>query len=80
LATISDVARAAGVSRGTASNVFTHPERVRQALRDKVLAAAQSLGYTGPNPRVRFLKGGKINAIGVTPPGAYGIEAAFANP
>jgi DNA-binding LacI/PurR family transcriptional regulator len=29
---------------------------------------------------VRFLKGGKINAIGVTPPGAYGVEAAFANP
>lgn len=80
MATISDVARAAGVSRGTASNVFTHPEKVRQALRDKVVAAADALGYAGPNPRVRFLKGGKLNAIGVTPPGAYGVQAAFANP
>jgi DNA-binding LacI/PurR family transcriptional regulator len=80
VATINDVALAAGVSRGTASNVFTHPERVRPALRDKVLAAAEALGYAGPNPRVRFLKGGKINAIGVTPPGAYGVEAAFINP
>ena len=80
MATITDVAVAAGVSRGTASNVFTHPERVRPALRDKVLAAAEALGYAGPNPRVRFLKGGKINAIGVTPPGAYGVQAAFINP
>jgi DNA-binding LacI/PurR family transcriptional regulator len=80
LATIVDVALAAGVSRGTASNVFSHPERVRQPLRDRVLAAADKLGYAGPNPKVRFLKGGKLKAIGVTPPGAYGIEAAFANP
>jgi DNA-binding LacI/PurR family transcriptional regulator len=80
LATIVDVARAAGVSRGTASNVFNHPELVREALREKVLAAAETLGYGGPNPRVRFLKGGRLNAIGVTPPGAYGVQAAFRNP
>jgi DNA-binding LacI/PurR family transcriptional regulator len=80
LVTIVDVARAAGVSRGTASNVFNHPELVRQVLRDKVRAAADALGYAGPNPRVRFLKGGRLNAIGVTPPGAYGVQAAFANP
>jgi DNA-binding LacI/PurR family transcriptional regulator len=80
VATIIDVANLAGVSRGTASNVFTHPERVRQVLRDKVLKAADTLGYAGPNPKVRFLKGGKLNALGVTPPGAYGVAAAFANP
>jgi DNA-binding LacI/PurR family transcriptional regulator len=80
LATIIDVANLAGVSRGTASNVFTHPERVRQALRDKVMAAANTLGYAGPNPKVRFLKGGRLNAIGVTPPGAYGVSAAFESP
>lgn len=68
------------MSRGTVSNVFTHPELVREPLRDKVLAAAEALGYGGPNPRARFLKGGKLNAIGVTPPGSYGTRAAFANP
>ncbi|MGE3305038.1 MAG: LacI family DNA-binding transcriptional regulator [Rhizobiaceae bacterium] len=79
MATIVDVANLAGVSRGTASNVFTHPHRVRQALRDKVMAAASALNYAGPNPKVRFLKGGRLNAIGVTPPGAYGVQAAFDN-
>ncbi len=80
MVTIVDVARLAGVSRGTASNAFTHPERVRQALRDKVIAAAESLGYGGPNPKARFLRAGKVNTIGVTPPGAYDVQAAFRNP
>ncbi len=80
MVTIVDVALAAGVSRGTASNVFNHPERVRQNLRDKVLVAAEALGYGGPEPKARFLRSGKVRAIGVTPPGAYGIRAAFDNP
>lgn len=80
MVTIVDVARAAGVSRGTASNVFNHPDRVRQNLRDKVIAAAAELGYGGPEPKARFLRSGKVRAIGVTPPGAYGVRAAFDNP
>ncbi len=75
-----DVARAAGVSRGTASNVFSHPELVREALRERVLAAATELGYGGPNPQGRLLRLGKVNAIGVTPPGAYGVSLAFSAP
>jgi DNA-binding LacI/PurR family transcriptional regulator len=75
-----DVAKAAGVSRGTASNVFVHPELVRPALRERVLAAAEQLGYGGPNPAGRLLRLGKVNAIGVTPPGAYGTNVAFSNP
>jgi DNA-binding LacI/PurR family transcriptional regulator len=75
-----DVARVAGVSRGTASNVFAHPELVREALRERVLAAAEKLGYSGPNPHGRLLRLGKVNAIGVTPPGAYGIRLGFTNP
>lgn len=75
-----DVAKAAGVSRGTASNVFAHPELVREALRQRVLAVANDLGYGGPSPAGRLLRLGKVNAIGVTPPGAYGTNVAFSNP
>jgi DNA-binding LacI/PurR family transcriptional regulator len=79
MVTIRDVAHAAGVSRGTASNVFTHPELVSEALRARVLAVAAKLGYGGPNPKGRLLSGGKVNAIGITPPGSYGVAVAFSS-
>lgn len=79
MVTLVDVARAAGVSRGTASNVFAHPELVSDALRERVLAAAAELGYGGPNPSGRLLRLGKVHAIGVTPPGSYGVAVAFTN-
>jgi DNA-binding LacI/PurR family transcriptional regulator len=53
--TLDDVAKAAGVSRGTASNVFNRPDVVRAKVRQRVLAAAASLGYGGPDPRGRML-------------------------
>jgi DNA-binding LacI/PurR family transcriptional regulator len=79
MVTIVDVARRAGVSRGTASNAFNHPELVSEALRERVLAAADELNYGGPNPSGRLLKLGTVNAIGVTPPGSYGVTVAFSN-
>lgn len=77
---LSDVAKAAGVSRGTASNAFNHPEIVRPKVREKVLAAAAALGYAGPDPRGRMLRAGKVNAIGVATaePLAYFFEDPFA--
>lgn len=78
--TLDDVARAAGVSRGTVSNVFNRPEMVRAALRDRVEAAARALGYSGPDPRGRLLKEGKFNAIGFMPPGAYAIAELIRSP
>ena len=80
MVTIRDVAHAAGVSRGTASNVFTHPELVSEALRERVLTTAAKLGYSGPNPKGRLLSGGKVNAIGIAPAGAYGLTTSFSNP
>jgi DNA-binding LacI/PurR family transcriptional regulator len=62
---LSDVAKAAGVSQGTASNVFSRPELVRPAVREKVEEAARQLGFAGPDPRGRLLRAGKVNAIGV---------------
>ena len=52
--TIEDVARDAGVSIKTVSRVLNSEPNVRQATRDKVLAAAQSMGYA-PNISARRL-------------------------
>jgi DNA-binding LacI/PurR family transcriptional regulator len=77
---LADVAREAGVSHGTASNVFSRPEIVREEVRERVLAAASKLGYAGPNPLGRMLRAGKVNAIGVATaePLAYFFEDPFA--
>ena len=75
-----DVARAAEVSVATASNVFAHPERVRPAVRERVEAAARALGYLGPDPTARLMRAGKVNAIGVIPPGNWGVHDTLRNP
>jgi DNA-binding LacI/PurR family transcriptional regulator len=75
-----DVAKAAGVSRSTASNVFTRPERVRPELRERVEAAARKLGYAGPDPKGRLLRAGNFNAIGVIPFAEIGIADALRAP
>jgi DNA-binding LacI/PurR family transcriptional regulator len=62
---LKDVAQAAGVSQGTASNVFSRPELVRQEVRERVQNVAKELGYAGPSLRGRLLRQGKVNAIGV---------------
>ena len=62
---LADLAKAAGVSKGTASNVFSHPELVRDEVRRHVRQVAQAIGYAGPDPKGRLLRGGRVNAIGV---------------
>jgi DNA-binding LacI/PurR family transcriptional regulator len=64
-AKLADVARAAGVSQGTASNVFNRPEIVSAEVRERVQASARRLGYSGPDPRGRILRAGKVNLIGI---------------
>lgn len=64
-ARLIDVAKAAGVSRGTAGNVFSRPELVRPEVRARVEEAARMLGYVGPDPKGRLLRAGRTNAIGV---------------
>lgn len=65
-ARLADVAKAAGVSQGTVSNVFNRPDIVREEVREHVRAVARKLGYKGPDPKGRLLRAGKVNAIGVT--------------
>jgi DNA-binding LacI/PurR family transcriptional regulator len=77
---LSDVARAAGVSQGTASNVFSRPQLVREEVRERVRATAKQLGYAGPDPKGRLLRAGKVNAVGVATeePLSYFFEDEFA--
>ena len=62
---LKDVAKAAGVSQGTASNVFNKPDVVREEVREHVLAVARTLGYAGPSVTGRLLRQGRVNAVGV---------------
>jgi DNA-binding LacI/PurR family transcriptional regulator len=77
---LTDVARAAGVSLGTASNVFNRPELVRAEMREHVLKVAGELGFSGPDPIGRLLMGGKANAIGVLPAGEMSVSFTFGSP
>ena len=43
------VAEHVGVSRMTVSNAFNRPDQLSPALRERILAAARGLGYTGPD-------------------------------
>jgi DNA-binding LacI/PurR family transcriptional regulator len=77
---LADIAKAAGVSHGTASNVFSRPEIVREEVRERVKAAAEAMGYGGPDPKGRLLRAGKVNAIGVATaePLSYFFDDPFA--
>lgn len=61
--TIRDVARAAGVSVAVVSYSFNHPDRVADVTRERVLAAAASLGYVGGSPAARALRVGPTRVI-----------------
>src|SRR5699024_4943095 len=63
--TLAQVAARAGVSTMTASYTFSRPERVSAASREKVLAAAEAMGYAGPDPSARSLRRGQAGALGV---------------
>ncbi|PWD50502.1 LacI family transcriptional regulator [Serinibacter arcticus] len=64
-ATLSDVARLAGVSASTASLTFSGSGPVSLATRERVLAAAAELGYSGPDPLARSLRRGESGVVGV---------------
>jgi DNA-binding LacI/PurR family transcriptional regulator len=62
---LRDVAERAGVSVGSASQAFSRPELVSQQLRERVLAAADELGYAGPDPAARHLRTGRTGVLGL---------------
>ena len=79
---LRDVAKAAGVSQGTASNVFSKPDVVREEVREHVLKVSKELGYAGPSVTGRLLRQGKVNAVGVAAiePISYFFEDLWAPP
>ena len=68
MSTIADVARLAGVSVSTISNVLNHrSERMRPDTLQRVQAAINTLGFR-PNRAARFLKTGQTPMIGLLVP------------
>ncbi|MGF0115202.1 LacI family DNA-binding transcriptional regulator [Promicromonospora sp. Marseille-Q5078] len=65
--TLHDVARAAGVSFKTVSNVLNDHPQVRDTTRAKVLAAVEELGYR-PNLTARNLRLGRSGVIALAVP------------
>lgn len=65
--TIKDIAKKANVSYATVSRALNHKYGVRKETRDKVLAAAQSMGYS-PNAIARGLVNKQTYSIGLIIP------------
>jgi len=63
--TLQTIADLLGVSRMTVSNAFSHPDQLSSELRARILAAADTLGYIGPDPVGRALARGSTGAVGV---------------
>ncbi|MEU8380465.1 LacI family DNA-binding transcriptional regulator [Streptosporangium sp. NPDC048865] len=61
---IKEVARHAGVSLGTVSNVLNQPERVAEATRKRVLDVIAELGYVR-NDSARQLRAGRSRQIAI---------------
>jgi DNA-binding LacI/PurR family transcriptional regulator len=59
------VAAEAGVAVMTVSYTYTRPQRVAAPTRARVLAAAERLGYRGPDPVARSLRSGSTGNLGV---------------
>lgn len=67
MATIADVARLAGVSAGTVSNVINHPDQVKPKTMARVQEAMHALQFA-PNAAARTLSMGEPQNIGVVIP------------
>lgn len=63
-ASIRDVARQAGVSLGTVSNVLNRPDQVSAGSRERVLAAIAELGFVR-NESARQLRAGTSRTLGL---------------
>jgi DNA-binding LacI/PurR family transcriptional regulator len=49
----------------TVSNAFSRPDQLSAELRERILAAADELGYVGPDPAARALARGRSGSIGL---------------
>jgi DNA-binding LacI/PurR family transcriptional regulator len=63
--TLQTIADELGVSRTTVSNAFSRPDQLSDELRARIVEVADRLGYAGPDPLARSLRGGRVGAVGV---------------
>jgi DNA-binding LacI/PurR family transcriptional regulator len=63
--TLQTIADHLGVSRTTVSNAYNRPGQLGAELRERILAAAAELGYSGPDAAARMLRTGRMGAIGL---------------
>ena len=63
--TLQTIADRVGVSRMTVSNAFSRPDQLSPELRQRILSAAEDLGYVGPDPAARALARGRTGAVGI---------------
>src|SRR4051795_1381629 len=63
--TLVTVAKAVGVSPATVSNAYNRPRKLSPALRERILATARDLGYSGPDPAARSLRRGRAGSVGL---------------
>lgn len=75
--TLQTIAAAVGVSRTTVSNAYNRPDQLAPALRERILATANTLGYSGPDPAARQLRSGRRDAVGLL---LTGLSYAFTDP
>jgi DNA-binding LacI/PurR family transcriptional regulator len=75
--TLDTVASAVGVSRATVSNAYNRPDQLSAALRERIMQAAASLGYGGPDPVARSLATRHSAAVGFML--GQGLSASFAD-
>lgn len=72
------LARDLGVSRATVSNAYNRPDQLSHDLRARILARAAEMGYPGPDPAGRRLRGAQVGAIGVLVD--HSLSYAFSDP
>lgn len=75
--TITDIAARTGVSKTTVSFAFNAPDKISTATLERVLEAAEELGYV-PDPIARTLATKRIGSIGLLLP--QPIQEVFKNP
>lgn len=76
--TLADVAREAKVSVSTASLAFSGRGPVSERSKKRVMAAAERLGYAGPDARAASFRRGRSNVVAVLIDGT--LEAVLMDP